>query len=515
MDQALTEALESDEDDDSEPFNPTSPPDILPDIEPPRTDTASPPELLAADVVKYIKGTIKHFIDGTVTVYAHCTRHDMTTSSLKGYISYEYFKLQKGYHNEKDPYTRSVNIFGWRALNTLRQHHDPTMLHVYMGDPHLLELLNVLGNAFLHAHTSPRAPNDTLTIGSYNSFSPFSSGFNSLPHKGAYRSSIITIGDYVHYYKQAAAIDMTSPTRAYLLLTIIYDFMAFTSAFYRASLQDHAPHPHNLAKIRDILITTLLTMSHKEDLVPYEHLQEFTDLLEIFVAVAENAAPTPVTQPDGTVLDFTTPSVSRKRAQEPASALPTPRESVLKRARYSHGKDENSEDEGAAETTPVTLPRPSSSVIDISQPRYPSLLAPEDLHEADDINLRYFTTVQMNALSPTEPTFIMDSGAGRTGTADLSLLRNVKPNLHTTVNGAFGPAIKPTHVGQFGPHKLDAVYIKSMGPQTLVSLSQFCNAGNQFIGVFTPTEYRMYDLQSAMPALSLLTTHGKEAERGA
>ena len=62
--------------------------------------------------------------------------------------------------------------------------------------------------------------------------------------------------------------------------------------------------------------------------------------------------------------------------------------------------------------------------------------------------------------------------------------------------------------------KLYAVYIKTMGPQTFVSLSQFCNAGNRFIGVFTPTKYRMYELESALPALANLTSHGIEAERG-
>ena len=53
-----------------------------------------------------------------------------------------------------------------------------------------------------------------------------------------------------------------------------------------------------------------------------------------------------------------------------------------------------------------------------------------------------------------------------------------------------------------------------MGPQTLVYLSQFCNAGNKFIGVFTPTEYRMYDRDSAMAALRSLASTGIEAERG-
>ena len=108
----------------------------------------------------------------------------------------------------------------------------------------------------------------------------------------------------------------------------------------------------------------------------------------------------------------------------------------------------------------------------------------------------------------------MDSGAGRTGTSHLELLNDVQPAHETTVTGAFGPSIKPTHTGKFGPLKLDAVYIKTMGPQTLVSLSQYCNAGNQFIGVFTPTEYRMYDLQSALPALKALTDKGVLSERG-
>ena len=145
---------------------------------------------------------------------------------------------------------------------------------------------------------------------------------------------------------------------------------------------------------------------------------------------------------------------------------------------------------------------------------YPTSLAPEDLNEVDDAALDNFSSVPMNSMATQETTFIMVSGAGRTGASDLSLLRNVKPSFDTTVTSAFGPAIKPTHTGIFGPHDLDAVYIKSIGPQTLVSLSKFCNAGNHFVGVFTPTEYRMYDLTSALPALDSLAYKGIEAERG-
>ena len=155
-----------------------------------------------------------------------------------------------------------------------------------------------------------------------------------------------------------------------------------------------------------------------------------------------------------------------------------------------------------------------SAVIDLSKPGYPTLPDPEDLLDTDETIMDFFTTVPMNAMNVTDKVIIMDSGAGRTGTSDMSLLKNVKPAPSTTVTGAFGPSINASHTGSFGPHGLDAIYIKTMGPQTLVSLSQFCSAGNKFIGVFTDTEYRMYDRASAEPALKLLAIKGVEAERG-
>ena len=120
-------------------------------------------------------------------------------------------------------------------------------------------------------------------------------------------------------------------------------------------------------------------------------------------------------------------------------------------------------------------------------------------------------------MSSNRTTFVMDSGAGKCGTSNLALLNNVTACQGITVNGAFGPSVNPTHTGTLGPLNLPAVHIDGMGSQTLVSLSQFCaggTTGTKYIGVFTPTEYRMYEMQSALSVLSTLARTGKEAERG-
>ena len=56
-----------------------------------------------------------------------------------------------------------------------------------------------------------------------------------------------------------------------------------------------------------------------------------------------------------------------------------------------------------------------------------------------------------------------------------------------------------------------------MGNQTLVSLSAYCaggDTGTQHVGVFTATEFRMFELASVLPALSTMTEIGTETTRG-
>jgi hypothetical protein len=56
-----------------------------------------------------------------------------------------------------------------------------------------------------------------------------------------------------------------------------------------------------------------------------------------------------------------------------------------------------------------------------------------------------------------------------------------------------------------------------MGHQTLVSLSQYCQGGNSgisHVGVFTGTDFRMFELASTLPAIKLFSEIGIETTRG-
>lgn len=182
---------------------------------------------------------------------------------------------------------------------------------------------------------------------------------------------------------------------------------------------------------------------------------EFGVLLEIFKAIIKNAAPIPLLPPTSAVVNWKTPTASHKRSAALLSVQDTPSETMLKRPRYSEGQDEASDDEREVQWqfSPITRACPNSAIIDLSYPLHPTALASPRLNEVDEVHIDFFASVSMNVMSSKEIDIIMDSGAGRTGTSDMSLVRNVQPEgtSTTTVTGAFGHAIKPSHTGTFGP----------------------------------------------------------------
>ena len=121
------------------------------------------------------KNTFTHdkeqFIKKSIAAFEHGLKRKLPTSTHTGYMSYNY----TGRHTDSVTpmkFTRTVNIFGWNNVNPLT-HKDYENLHVFTGDPYLMELLNVLGNVFLQASTQPHTGHTRLNPFSYNTFSPY------------------------------------------------------------------------------------------------------------------------------------------------------------------------------------------------------------------------------------------------------------------------------------------------------------------------------------------------------
>ena len=56
-----------------------------------------------------------------------------------------------------------------------------------------------------------------------------------------------------------------------------------------------------------------------------------------------------------------------------------------------------------------------------------------------------------------------------------------------------------------------------MGHWTLISLSQYCqgrDSSKQYAGIFTATDFRMFELKTILPALRIISTTGTEVTRG-
>ena len=120
--------------------------------------------------------------------------------------------------------------------------------------------------------------------------------------------------------------------------------------------------------------------------------------------------------------------------------------------------------------------------------------------------------------NPIEPQkVIFDSGCSITGTSNINDLHDVEPCGTFSVQGAFGPSTQPAHRGKLGPLGLDAILLEGMGNQTLISLSAYLAGGNtdiKYAGMFTPTEFRIYDMKTIISAIQLMSTIGTESTRG-
>ena len=162
--------------------------------------------------------------------------------------------------------------------------------------------------------------------------------------------------------------------------------------------------------------------------------------MDMFYAITRNALPTPLHTYPSSSSTLATHTSSRSILKRPPVSDISISESLIKRPRYfQSGTDTNDI------TQPSHRMSASSSAVELSSTlRSTSVDADDstpDDDDHDDVSLKFFSSVPMNKLSTSSPSYIMDSGAGRTGTSHLHLLKNVQPNANTTVSGAFGPSV--------------------------------------------------------------------------
>ena len=191
------------------------------------------------------------------------------------------------------PYTYRVNIFNWSYVPSYSIDDNLTG-HILHGSPQLLEVLNNFGQVFLRACAFPAASDQVLTPESYNSFSPTTDHFNFPGSPGCYTSTMGSVHDYIIYYKITLQDSFRNHiSRPYIILTLIYDFMAFTSYVYRVWHTSYTPTIKSLTRIREALSSVVLIVKQNAD-IPTTDLPEFHRLMDMFYAITRNALPTPL-----------------------------------------------------------------------------------------------------------------------------------------------------------------------------------------------------------------------------
>ena len=458
----------------------------------------------------------------------HHPDYDANTS-LNNYLVYTNFHTNAAGIERTD-----LQIFGWSVSYPLQVY--TIMPDFRIGSPALLDLIQNIGRSYLRAIYTAIPMTTLITGSSYMTFSPLSTVYNAPGTAGSYVSNVACVADFFYYYNHLTVL---GTSRTYLILAIIYDFMAYCAQFFRRVLEHRPASNRQLAAARITLRRSITMILGTSPQTP-----EFKNLTKIMYCIIETIMPNPylpLAVPDPS---YASPTPSRKRkAQDPQSEQITKMDipqSLLKQPRLVRTKRALPV---AIAEVPVPVPQPP---LDITSPTHhqpyvhvlqspnptgydgesdheirnselPYIGGYDNDEEADQSEMNYFSTVALNHMSSTSTKFIMDSGAGKCGTSDLSILKNIVPCQDITVTGAFGPSTAPPHTGKLGPLNLDAVHIEGMGKQTLISLSQFCAGGTtgvKYIGVFTPTEYRMYEMHSALPIPSTLAKTGKEAEHG-
>ena len=124
---------------------------------------------------------------------------------------------------------------------------------------------------------------------------------SGVPH----HTTVSNVADFLYYYEHLTVV---STSRTYLILAIIYDFMAYCAQYYRRVLQ------HRPASIRQLVSArTALRRSLTSILGTIPHTQEYENLTKIMYRIIDTIMPNPYLPPFAPDSSYASRTPSRKR----------------------------------------------------------------------------------------------------------------------------------------------------------------------------------------------------------
>jgi hypothetical protein len=365
-------------------------------------------------------------------------------------------------------------------------------------------------------------PTDFMT------FDPVHPNYNQPKTPGSYISRTPEISHYYQYMLAIKKLKKEPEQENLTMLAMILDFMVFNAQTLRRLLDTRPSSAAQLQAIRNIMIMSINTVDTTQD------SDEFSVLCCVLRAIVYKIEPIPLPTVDlQTGLQGQQSHRKHRRSslgeQSPFSISDIPRNKLgclEARTRVAH----------ANTYVPLTPPQARSSipppVFTLAESPVPTLrpvyvptpqiavFSPDDTHShhthTHQANLVVIQSETMLRMSSKRVT-VFDSGCSISGTCNLNVLSDVTACGPMSVEGASGPSTQPTKRGKLGPLGLDAILLPGLGNQTLISLSQFCTGGDtgvQNVGVFTTGDFRMFRLDSILPAFKLIAERGQEVARG-
>ena len=315
------------------------------------------------------------------------------------------------------------------------------------GDSALMHCLYHIGQTNYKARVTIPAYRGYWEPNQFMTFSPSGPPYISDDYPGSYISrtpNLTAFADYICAIDDMKSNHPNTDMIQILYLSVVFDFIAFTSQTFRRVLKRKPSTPDNLKAIRDIMVENISTMKAHHD------SDNFSVMADILKAVVLDSEPIPS-------------ELRTRRRNDPIFSPPPTREDITpsKYARYEPNADETISPCASIppDSSTSASPDDEESPVSASASHHPTVTFAPPGHYAKLVVVQSETMLRMSSA----PTTVFDSGCSISGTSVLANLSDVTYCGPLSVQGAFGPAAQPTKRGLLTPLGLDAILLPGMG----------------------------------------------------